>query len=80
MRGYGEKGGKYDASGKACAGWTNWSPATSMTKMFTGLGKIADFTDLGGICHNTVMNTTFGIDENNDGLSDILEWMSEQKK
>lgn len=80
MKGYGETGGRNDANGKQCPGWTDWYPATAMTKMFTGLGKINDFTHLGQICHNTVMRTTFGIDKNNDGLSDVLEWMSEQKK
>lgn len=80
MKGYGETGGRNDANGKQCPGWTDWYPATAMTKMFKGLNKMEDFTHLGQICHNTVMRTTFGIDENNDGLSDVLEWMSEQKK
>lgn len=80
MKGYGETGGRYGADGSACPGWTDWYPATAMTKMFTGLDKAEDFTHLGKICHNTVMKTTFTIDKNNDGLSDVLEWMSEQNK
>ena len=78
MKGYGETGGKYDASGKLCAGYTLWKPSKVMGDLFTKLGKPSDFTDLGGMCHSDVSSYVFNIDDNHDNKSDVIEWMISQ--
>lgn len=85
MKGYGEKGGATTASGRSCAGKTvNWSAKTAMCSTFEGLGKCSDclncanFTYMSESCHGEMGNHVFSIDENNNNISDILEWMIAQ--
>lgn len=76
VKGYGENGGAYDANGKKCAGWTNWSPSSSMTSAFNALGKSNNFVNLGKICHSNVRSYVFNLDENNNNRSDYIEWFT----
>ena len=76
IKGYGENGGEYDANGKKCAGWTNWSPSSSMTSAFNALGKSNNFVNLGKMCHSNVRNYVFNLDENNNNRSDYIEWFT----
>ena len=76
IKGYGENGGAYDANGKKCAGWTNWSPSSSMTSAFNALGKSNNFVNLGKICHSNVRSYVFNLDENNNNRSDYIEWFT----
>ena len=76
IKGYGENGGAYDANGKKCAGWTNWSPSNSMTSAFNALGKSNNFVNLGKMCHSNVRSYVFNLDENNNNRSDYIEWFT----
>ena len=76
VKGYGENGGAYDANGKKCAGWTNWSPSSSMTSAFNALGKSNNFVNLGKICHSNVRSYVFNLDENNNNRSGYIEWFT----
>ena len=76
IKGYGENGGAYDANGKKCAGWTNWSPSSSMTSVFNALGKSNNFVNLGKMCHSNVRGYVFNLDENNNNRSDYIEWFT----
>lgn len=88
MKGYGEKGGPTTASGRSCqnAGTVGWSAKKAMCGVFEGLGKCTDctkceyFTYLPEVCHGEMGKYVFGIDENNNNISDIMEWMIAQKK
>lgn len=80
IKGYGENGGKYDANGKECAGYTSWSPSTAMTRTFTVLGKENNFTNLGQMCHSDVRDYVFNLDTNNNNKPDVIEWMISQTK
>ena len=76
IKGYGENGGSYDANGKKCAGWTNWSPSSSMTSAFNALGKSNNFVNLGKMCHSNVRSYVLNLDENNNNRSDYIEWFT----
>ncbi len=76
IKGYGENGGAYDANGKKCAGWTNWSPSNSMTSAFNALGKSNNFVNLGKMCHSNVRSYVLNLDENNNNRSDYIEWFT----
>ena len=76
IKGYGENGRAYDANGKKCAGWTNWSPSSSMTSAFNALGKSNNFVNLGKICHSNVKSYVLNLDENNNNRSDYIEWFT----
>lgn len=76
IKGYGENGGAYDANGKKCAGWTNWSPSSSMTSAFNALGKSNNFVNLGKMCHINVRSYVLNLDENNNNRSDYIEWFT----
>lgn len=76
IKGYGENGGAYDANGKKCAGWTDWSPSSSMTSAFNALGKTNNFVNLGKMCHSNVRSYVFNLDENNNNRSDYIEWFT----
>ncbi len=76
IKGYGENGGAYDANGKKCAGWTNWSPSSSMTSAFNALGKSNNFVNLGKMCHSNVRSYVLNLDENNNNRSDYIEWFT----
>ena len=87
MKGYGEKGGATTETGRSCAGKTvGWSAKTAMCSTFEGLGKCSDclnceyFTYMKDSCHGEMGNHVFKIDENNNGISDIFEWMISQRK
>lgn len=88
MKGYGEKGGPTTASGRSCSsvGTVDWSAKTSMCSVFEGLGKCSDclncehFTYLPEVCHGEIGSYVFKIDNNNNNISDILEWMISQRK
>ena len=87
MKGYGEKGGATTLSGRSCANKTvNWSAKKAMCSVFEGLGKCTNcesceyFTYLPEVCHGEIGKHVFGIDDNNNGISDILEWMISQNK
>ena len=82
MKGFGEKGGKTTADGRSClkAGYVNWSANTAMTGVFKELGKIDDYTYLPNVCHGEMGKYVFEIDNNKNGISDIIEWMVSQKK
>ena len=87
MKGYGEKGGPTTQGGRSCANKTvNWSAKTAMCSVFEGLGKCSDclncdaFTYLPEVCHGEIGQYVFNIDNNNNNISDILEWMISQSK
>ena len=87
MKGYGEKGGATTETGRSCAGKTvGWSAKTAMCSTFEGLGKCNNclsceyFTYMKDSCHGEMGNHVFKIDENNNGISDIFEWMISQRK
>ena len=61
---------------KKCAGWTNWSPSSSMISAFNALGKSNNFVNLGKICHSNVRSYVFNLDENNNNRSDYIEWFT----
>ena len=76
IKGYGEKGGQYDANGKKCSGWTNWSPSSAMTSAFNALDIPNNFVNLGKMCHSNVRSYVFNLDENNNKRSDYIEWFN----
>jgi hypothetical protein len=78
--GFGETGGQYDANGRKCSGYTNWSPSGHMKPLFSCLGISDKFTDLGKICHSQVTSYVFNIDNNKDNKSDVIEWAISQTK
>ena len=87
MKGYGEKGGPTTESGRSCANKTvSWSAKNAMCSVFEGLGKCSDctnceyFTYLPEVCHGEIGQYVFSIDNNNNNISDILEWMISQRK
>lgn len=87
MKGYGEKGGPTTASGRSCANKTvGWSAKTAMCGVFEGLGKCSSctscdaFTYLPEVCHGEIGSYVFSIDDNKNGISDIMEWMISQTK
>lgn len=89
MKGYGEKGGATTENGRNCTGvgTVDWSAKTAMCSVVEGLGKCSDclsncssFTYLPNVCHGEIGDYVFNIDKNNNNISDILEWMIEQKK
>jgi hypothetical protein len=79
MKGYGEAGGKF-AGGKSCekVGYVNWSAQKTMSVVFAGLGKSNDFTYVPDKCHGEMGNYVFGLDDNNNNISDVIEWMISQ--
>ena len=76
IKGYGEKGGQYDANGKKCSGWTNWSPSSAMTSAFNALDIPNNFVNLGKMCHSNVRSYVFNLDENNNKRSDYIQWFN----
>ena len=87
MKGYGEKGGPTTESGRSCANKTvGWSAKNAMCSTFEGLGKCTDclkcdaFTYLPEVCHGEIGQYVFSIDNDNNGISDIMEWMISQSK
>ena len=87
MKGYGEKGGATTESGRSCANKTvGWSAKAAMCSTFEGLGKCNDclkceyFTYMKESCHGEIGKDVFSIDENNNNISDIMEWMISQRK
>ena len=78
--GFGETGGQYDANGRKCSGWTNWSPSGHMKPLFNCLGMPNNFTDLGKMCHSKVSSYVFNLDNNKDNKSDVIEWAISQTK
>ena len=80
IRAFGERGGRYDGNGRACPGWTNWSPSTAMSAMKNCMGNRYEFYDLGKMCHSDVMNYVFKLDSNGDKKSDNFEWLLNQSR
>ena len=78
--GFGETGGQYDANGRKCSGYTNWSPSGHMKPLFNCLGMPNNFTDLGKMCHSKVSSYVFNLDNNKDNKSDVIEWAISQTK
>ncbi len=81
MKGYGEKGGKY-AGGRDCTkyGYVTWSADKRMSEIFEKLGKSNDYTYVPDLCHGEIGSYAFGIDNNNNNTSDLIEWMISQTK
>lgn len=85
MKGFGEIGPiSYDSKGKECCpscktgSEIDWNPKSAMTKLFKFLGKENDFTSLEKTCHSDVADVVYAIDNDNNNIPDIFEWLEKQ--